>query len=573
MFTISLPRGVNFDDLAEGLIAKRSKDDFERVAHFGFGRYEIKTASEKIAKELLLDPTIKVRDTDYQLNYLGNTTTRVSVFFYPVDQDISNLRKTLESFGKISKIEEARYKKHSWGSGVWQVFIDMQKPIPNYVKVNADNRYFVVQCEYQGVTRVCRKCGREGHLNSNCNTPKCARCGIFGHSSCTAPCPRCYEDHAVSECRKKTFAAALGYSRGLVPALDIVPDMSDLSENDRNNHDTTLGETAVHPEVRPQVSGSTEVTTSPETYDASSVTNKSGGTEKADTVRESVMPAENAVIGEPDEGDTAEIIAPNAMRKSSESGTEKHSEKGGDTQNTEVHEIGEIQADLQMGSRGQVATEKWETITSNKKDRNIGGELARKLIRAHPPEILSDASPGSVKSVDPRSPLPLSGKQTELKKVSFSFSEMGVTGQGNTSEITTATQDVNGCNARDITLCSKEARQSDTEQARGKQSKRKRKKPKKKRPEGKLRPQAEEAISFIKKCSNMLQLSSTTDTESTDSEEYIGEMHLDKRKPVQQSVEDFIDDTESSTTRFYSFSSVESLDRTMVQPNHEVNDP
>lgn len=106
------------------------------------------------------------------------------------------------------------------------MFLEMERPVPNYLKVNAGCRAFVVQCEYQSVVRVYRKCGRDGHFSSNCNTPKCQRCGVFGHLSCTDPCPRCLSDHPLSECGRRTSAAALGFSRGLVPALDVVPDLN-----------------------------------------------------------------------------------------------------------------------------------------------------------------------------------------------------------------------------------------------------------------------------------------------------------------------------------------------------------
>lgn len=244
VFTISLPRGVLFDDLAVALIAKRPHKDYERVAHFGFGRYEIKTATETVARELAQDPVLKIKDCEYRLQYLGDLSTKVSIFYFPVDEDVNYLKKALEPYGNLTDLTEARYKKHNaWGSGVWQAFIEMSKPIPNYLKVHARDRSWVVQCEYQGVVRVCRKCGREGHLNSNCTTPKCSRCGAFGHDSCEQPCPRCYGDHPVTMCRKKTFAAALGYSRGLVPSLDVIPDTSNIEtgiarddqENTMNN--------------------------------------------------------------------------------------------------------------------------------------------------------------------------------------------------------------------------------------------------------------------------------------------------------------------------------------------------
>lgn len=72
--TISLPRGAAFEDLAKGLVEKQNPDDLARVSHFGYGRYEIKAKSEKIAQEFASDRTIVVKGEEYKLNYLGYRT-------------------------------------------------------------------------------------------------------------------------------------------------------------------------------------------------------------------------------------------------------------------------------------------------------------------------------------------------------------------------------------------------------------------------------------------------------------------------------------------------------------------
>lgn len=197
-----MPRGVLFDGLAEGLIGKRRYEDYAKVSHFGYDRYEILVKTERIAQELNADPVIKIKETQHRLTYLRYRTTRVSVFYYPIGVDMSHLERTLSQYGRIVKLEEASYKKHNdkkspWGSGVYQVCIEMERAVPNYIKVNGLSGSWINQCRYQGVVRVCRKCGREGHLNSECNTPKCVRCGCFGRTTCEGPYPRCFEDHVV----------------------------------------------------------------------------------------------------------------------------------------------------------------------------------------------------------------------------------------------------------------------------------------------------------------------------------------------------------------------------------------
>lgn len=56
-----------------------------------------------------------------------------------------------------------------------------------------------VQCEYEGVIRVCRRCVAQSHMVANCETAQCERCSAFGHQVCKAMCPKCGEDHVIKE--------------------------------------------------------------------------------------------------------------------------------------------------------------------------------------------------------------------------------------------------------------------------------------------------------------------------------------------------------------------------------------
>ncbi|KAH6920844.1 hypothetical protein HPB50_028172 [Hyalomma asiaticum] len=84
----------------------------------------------------------------------------------------------------------------------------MARPVPNLLRVEEK----VVMCEYEGVVRLCRRCGLPGHHAAECETPKCERCGKFGHQTCSAACTRCGGDHGVFSCRVRTFASVASHA-------------------------------------------------------------------------------------------------------------------------------------------------------------------------------------------------------------------------------------------------------------------------------------------------------------------------------------------------------------------------
>ncbi|KAL3170012.1 hypothetical protein MRX96_015083 [Rhipicephalus microplus] len=53
--------------------------------------------------------------------------------------------------------------------------MEMHKSVPNLHEV----RDVIVQFEYEGVARVCRRCYRTGHHAAKCTVPQCVRCGGF----------------------------------------------------------------------------------------------------------------------------------------------------------------------------------------------------------------------------------------------------------------------------------------------------------------------------------------------------------------------------------------------------------
>ncbi|KAH7959279.1 hypothetical protein HPB49_009908 [Dermacentor silvarum] len=125
------------------------------------------------------------------------------------------LTTELEVFGKVLGIsEECVPGFANVGTGNRRVRMEMARPVPNLLRVG--NR--VVQFEYEGVARLCRRCNLEGHHAVACEAPKCARCEQFSHENCAAACVRCGGDHAVSSCPIRTYSSVTSSSEQQPPA-------------------------------------------------------------------------------------------------------------------------------------------------------------------------------------------------------------------------------------------------------------------------------------------------------------------------------------------------------------------
>ncbi|KAH7977671.1 hypothetical protein HPB49_003158 [Dermacentor silvarum] len=75
-------------------------------------------------------------------------------------------------------------------TGNRRIRLEMARPVPNLLRVGDR----VVQCEYEGVVRLCRRCNLGGHHAVACETLKCARCEQFGHEACDAAPTAATED-------------------------------------------------------------------------------------------------------------------------------------------------------------------------------------------------------------------------------------------------------------------------------------------------------------------------------------------------------------------------------------------
>lgn len=203
---------------------------------------EVHFRSKQGVERLLAEPVLKLRDhVDVFFEYRGVRTREVRVFYYPLDLTEGYLLSALGEYGQVHACSNERIRNHpGLLSGVKRVKLDMRRPVPNYLTV----RGFVIQCEYEGVVRTCRRCGANGHVSTQCRTPKCTRCGEFGHETCDASCPRCGEDHPVHQCRRRTYAVAAGFTRGAVPAIQVVEAPQEPASQDTEDAESPAEEPA-----------------------------------------------------------------------------------------------------------------------------------------------------------------------------------------------------------------------------------------------------------------------------------------------------------------------------------------
>ncbi|KAH7978721.1 hypothetical protein HPB49_006546 [Dermacentor silvarum] len=184
-----VPKGATNVDVCKALVQRVSLSELKSVQDFGAA-----------------DPALKVRDVLIPFEYRGVRTKVVRVFGYPSDLPDQALSEGLQVFGKvlgISESEECVSGFPSVGTGNRRIRMEMAWRVPNLLRVGDR----VIQCEYEGVARLCRRCNLEGHHAVACETPKCVRCEQFGHESCDAACVRCGGDHAISSCLVRTYSS------------------------------------------------------------------------------------------------------------------------------------------------------------------------------------------------------------------------------------------------------------------------------------------------------------------------------------------------------------------------------
>lgn len=212
-----VPRGVSTAEIGKALLKRFTLAELHGVQDFQGGRTEILFKTRAAVDKMLSDPNISVGEHKLRFSYRGSLEKVVRVLSYPMDASDDHLRCALSAYGRVSEVRrETMRAVAGLATGVRCVRLDMAQPVPNFLGVGRH----VVQCEYDGVLRVCRRCNASGHMASECKAVQCSRCGMFdAHEEevCERSCPRCGGDHPIAKCPRRSFAQALTSYRPVAP--------------------------------------------------------------------------------------------------------------------------------------------------------------------------------------------------------------------------------------------------------------------------------------------------------------------------------------------------------------------
>lgn len=211
-----VPRGVTTAELGKALVKRFTLAELHGVQDFQAGRTEIMFKTMKAVEKMLADPTIVVGEHKCRFSYRGSMEKVVRVSSYPMDASDDQLKCTFSAFGRVAEVRrETMRAVPGLATGVRYVRLEMTTPVPNFLGVGKH----VVQCEYDGVLRVCRRCNAGGHMAVDCKAVQCSRCMMFDHESetCDRACPRCGGDHPIAKCTRPSFAQALTSYRPVAP--------------------------------------------------------------------------------------------------------------------------------------------------------------------------------------------------------------------------------------------------------------------------------------------------------------------------------------------------------------------
>ncbi|KAH7939895.1 hypothetical protein HPB52_018877 [Rhipicephalus sanguineus] len=199
-----VPKGTTNVDICKELVKRFSPNELKCVQDFGAGRFEVTFATMAAVERFLDQSVVKVRNAEVKFEYRGVRVKTVRVLGYPADASDSALLNGLAAYGKVLGMDYEHVPEFKTVlTGNRRVRVEMARPVPNLLPVGSR----IVQCEYDGVVRLCRRCFFPGHHAADCKVPQCERCAEFGHARCEAVCKRCGDDHALSACKVTSGAA------------------------------------------------------------------------------------------------------------------------------------------------------------------------------------------------------------------------------------------------------------------------------------------------------------------------------------------------------------------------------
>lgn len=246
------------DDLVDAVYDAVGNNNAYGVAHRGGNLFEV-GVNTRSALVRVLDCGLTVAGHVCPIEPLGPRTVTVVCKMVPLHMRNENLIRALSRFGKVLKLEDITFEdrkgRGTLRTGNKKVIMEMgeKSPLPNFLRVLEA----LVQCDYPGVKRVCRRCKQEGHVRAACKVPFCERCSSFGHTTdeCGSRCRRCRTRHSQGPCPAPTSyagAARLDVSTDF-PALSPAVNLADAPpHSEALRAPTTVPETKP-PAVRPSM--------------------------------------------------------------------------------------------------------------------------------------------------------------------------------------------------------------------------------------------------------------------------------------------------------------------------------
>ncbi|KAH7983504.1 hypothetical protein HPB52_012379 [Rhipicephalus sanguineus] len=214
-----VPKGTTNVDICKELVKRFSPNELKCVQDFGAGRFEVTFANMAAVERFLAKSVVTVRNVEVKFEYRGVRVKTVRVLGYPADASDSALLNGLAAYGKVLGVDYEHVPDFkSVLTGNRRVRIEMARPVPNLFPVGSR----IVQCEYDGVVRLCFF---PGHHAADCKVPQCERCAEFGHARCEAVCKRCGEDYALSACKVTSGAAESQEAPSKGPEGSTLPEM------------------------------------------------------------------------------------------------------------------------------------------------------------------------------------------------------------------------------------------------------------------------------------------------------------------------------------------------------------
>ncbi|KAH9378323.1 hypothetical protein HPB48_018876 [Haemaphysalis longicornis] len=212
------PAGCTTAEVGRALLQRFTLAELHGVQDFLGGRTEILFKTRAAVQKMLVDPSLTVGEHKVCFSYRGSREKVVRVSSYPMDASNDHLKCALSTYGQVSEVAEGDDEgcARSGDGCAIRPGLDMVQPVPNFLGVGR----YVVQCEYEGVLRVCRRCNGSGHMAADCKALQCSRCGLFDAHDievCERSCPRCGGDHPIAKCSRPSFSAGADSYRPVAP--------------------------------------------------------------------------------------------------------------------------------------------------------------------------------------------------------------------------------------------------------------------------------------------------------------------------------------------------------------------